>query len=162
MANGDETEVVAEDRSRGRLLGRKLVLIVAAAVLVAAGTTGAVYWFAVAAPSATEIEQPQEPAKPVLYDAGEFVTNLADQRSRRFIQVEVRLEVEGGPTARELDEKQVRVRNEILAVLRSKTYSEVNGEEGMTRLAGEIVKRLNGVLEAGRVVNLYFTEFIVQ
>ena len=98
----------------------------------------------------------------LMYDAGEFVTNLADTGVRRFIKVHVQLEVADQSVSSTLSREAVTVRDCVLGVLRSRTFAAVSGEQGMDELGQEVVKRLNALFGEGRVAAIFFTEFVVQ
>jgi flagellar FliL protein len=40
--------------------------------------------------------------------------------------------------------------------------SDIRGYEGQNLLKEELISRINAILETGNVINIYFTEFIVQ
>lgn len=143
---------------RGKMF--RIVGVALAALLVAGGAFVAVTWYLGRDRSAQEASAGSRP--PMLYDAGEFVTNLADQSSRRFIQVHIKLEVAGKETADELDDRSAVARDRILGILRSRTYAEVSGNEGMGAVGTDIVQALNRLLQDGTVLNIYFSQFIVQ
>jgi len=101
--------------------------------------------------------------EPVLvYSLGEVVTDLADEDGRKFIQVEVEVTVKGQGVLEELELKRSKILSRLLAVLRSKTYADVNGSEGMRLVGEEIRQEINSLLERGQVLEVLFLEFIVQ
>lgn len=140
----------------------KAVMILGAVLLVTllAGAMSYLVAARVAAPP-TQQEVKKKEVR-TTYPAGEYLTNLADMGSRRFIKVKVELVLNDPRAARDLEEKNGALRDVILGVLRSKTYEEVNGEEGMQQLGELIVKRVNLLVAGGKVAGIYFLEFIVQ
>ena len=46
--------------------------------------------------------------------------------------------------------------------LSSKTFSQIQGVAGKTVLREELAARSNSVLKAGKILKIYFTEFVVQ
>ena len=54
------------------------------------------------------------------------------------------------------------IRNSILMVLPTKTYTDIATVEGKSALRDEIVTKLNAFLAPGSVTNIYFTEFVIQ
>lgn len=133
----------------------KLLVLAAGGIVLALGVAG---WLLLRpGPGAQAQEKPGLP-----YDAGQFLTNLADSGARRYIRVVIQFEAADAATVKELDQKRVMVTDRILAVLRSKTLADVQGADGMAALAADIVARVNELLQNGRVKALYFLEFMVQ
>jgi len=138
----------------------KLVIVVAVGTVLVAGMVfGALLLGGRLLGAREDTAEAEAPTS--LVAAGEFITNLSDTGHRRFIQVEVQLELTG-EAEEELERCQAPVRSSILATLRSKTYDEVEGEAGMAALAAELLTAVNGALPSGGVKALYFTQFIVQ
>ena len=97
--------------------------------------------------------------KTVVYSMGQFVTNLLDPC--RFVRVTLDLKVLDIPQNEQLTEKMSELRTDIYALLRSKTYAELVGEEGLRDLQQHILDRIN--LKCPDIVqNVFFSEFIIQ
>jgi len=86
------------------------------------------------------------------------MTNLADRN--RYIRVTVDLEVDSSRSG-EVTEKLSELKTDIYGLLRSKTYEELTGENGLRNLQKDIKTRMDGKF-AGAVRNVFFSEFIVQ
>ena len=90
-----------------------------------------------------------------------FVLNLFDEKGKRYLKVQIQLEVET-PEALARTEKYVpMLRDMVITILTSMTFEEVITPEGKVQLREEL---LNGTKEIlpDRVKNIYFTEFVVQ
>ncbi len=132
---------------------RILLVIIILTVLVAA--VGGYFWF--------QRKRPAEPPPgPSLVRMGEFVTNLAGPDSRRFVKIQVDMEVSSPAAATELMARTSQVRDRVFAVLRSRTLADLAGPEGMKRLAGDLIASANSVLTKGGVSAVYFVEFAIQ
>ena len=138
---------------------RGLVLIVIAVLVVVGGGLGALRLLGRQA-DAGQVAAAARVVETV--EAGHFVTNLSDPMRERFVEVTVQVEVEGEGAAASLAERQAVVRDRILYVLRSTRYEDLCGGEGMANLAAAIRQALSGVVTTGRLLNVYFTDFIVQ
>lgn len=99
---------------------------------------------------------------------GEFTSNLAGA-GRHITSFTLSLEMVNNPKA--LAELQdagwlVRIRNEVLLVVKDKVYDDLVSAEGALQLAGDIKRSLNSILPdvAGEapVVNVLFESLIVQ
>lgn len=141
----------------------KVKPIYAVAGLVFVAGVAALVWFLVLAPDAGAAPAADgQPDDTITCEVGQFLTNLADEGSRRLLRLNLVLAVADQRTAKELNAKSSMVKTEVLALLRSKRLAEVEGGAGMTQLAAEIADCLNELLGRPAVVRAYFTDFIIQ
>ncbi len=162
---------------------KRMILIVAAAIFVAVlggGGYAAYKAFFSSRSTPAEPESAREPPKaqephkgqkgppapkssmgPV-YALDPFLVNLADSGRSRFLKVVVSLELDSAPVSGELDGLKPKVRDTLLTLLSSKTVADLVTVADKERLRNEIIHRLNAFLSAGKVVEVYFTEFVVQ
>lgn len=103
-------------------------------------------------------EKPEPETKVALISLGQFITNLAD--SGRYIKVTVDLEVDAD--ASELvTGKSSELKTDVYALLRSKTYADLSGENGLRVLQKEIRDRMEAKCPDA-VRDVYFSEFVIQ
>ncbi len=128
------------------------IIIIVAVILVAAG---AVYYFT----------RPVDTNKQYYYSAGDaFVTNVID--SDRLIKTTVVLGL-SQDVGDELDEKNAKVRDCVLYVLRNQTVEQYQQGDLQDQLSDAIVGRLNEIFpahegEAPLFVKAYFSDFVMQ
>ncbi len=91
-----------------------------------------------------------------------FIVNLMDNAGRRYLKVKMDLIVSSKETEEEIKKKDPDIRDVIIMTLSGKTFSDVAGIEGKMRLKKEIKENLNKVLTSGKVLKVYFTEFVIQ
>ncbi len=65
-------------------------------------------------------------------------------------------------TTKELEAQNPRVTDYLIGRLSSCELADIDSPAGRARLKREIVNDLNEMLTTGSVVNLFFTEFVVQ
>lgn len=104
-------------------------------------------------------EDEEETPKTVVYSLGQFVTNLADPG--RYVRVSIELEIQEGPAGEKLISKTTEIKTDIYALLRSKTYRELLGEDGLRNLQKDILNRIESKCP-GAVENVFFEEFLIQ
>jgi flagellar FliL protein len=137
----------------------KIVLGVVLVMVVAGAAAAGVYFFLNRKPGGAE----QKTVKPGLFSAGDFTTNLMpDDSKTKFIRVKVEIEISDEKKLPDVAQKQAVIRDQILAVLRSKAAEDVLGESGMGTLARDIAFALGQVLPGIEILNVYFTDFVVQ
>ncbi len=91
-----------------------------------------------------------------------FTVNLLSDSGRRYLKVQMNLELDGEELAAELESKTAVVRDVVIRMLSSKTLEEISTAKGKDKLKEQIVNQLNLRLRDGNVRNVYFTEFVVQ
>lgn len=91
-----------------------------------------------------------------------FTVNLLSESGRRYLKVEMNLELSGEELGIELDSKTAVIRDIIIRLLSSKSLEEISTAKGKEKLKEQIVDQLNMRLRDGRVNNVYFTEFVIQ
>ncbi|MEA3279813.1 MAG: flagellar basal body-associated FliL family protein, partial [Thermodesulfobacteriota bacterium] len=55
-----------------------------------------------------------------------------------------------------------KIRDTILTILPNRKFEDIKSVEGKKVLRDEIIAKLNNFLGEGTIVNIYYTEFIVQ
>jgi flagellar basal body-associated protein FliL len=139
------------------------VLVVLLVAVLALGVMGAVSYLVATRLVASPRQQAAGPAgELILYHAGKYLTNLRDDGGRRYISVDITLELSSPRMSRELESKKALLEHTIISVLRDKTYGELEGEGGMLALARDLADRVNAILESGKVQRIFFTEFLIQ
>ncbi|KUJ91474.1 MAG: flagellar basal body-associated protein FliL [Thermoanaerobacter thermocopriae] len=91
---------------------------------------------------------------------GEFITNL--KGDRKFVKATIKLQVADKNTLKILEERTPQIRDLIIQILRGKTDQDVEGPEGQEKLKNDIKNEINKIIGEGKIVNVYFDEFIVQ
>ncbi|MDL2285197.1 flagellar basal body-associated FliL family protein [Desulfovibrio sp. OttesenSCG-928-F07] len=91
-----------------------------------------------------------------------FVVNLYDPLGRRYIQLDIELELIAPEVAKEVELQNARIRDSLIMLLSSKSYTELSSQEGKHILRNEILDRLNQVLGGPKVVRVFFTNLVIQ
>jgi flagellar FliL protein len=91
-----------------------------------------------------------------------FTVNLLSENGRRYLKVQMNLELSGEELGIELDTRKAVIRDIIIRLLSSKSLEEISTSKGKEKLKDQIVDQLNMRLSDGKINNVYFTEFVVQ
>lgn len=91
-----------------------------------------------------------------------FIVNLAGSKGRRIAKVNMEIEVDGKGIEDEIDKRKAQIRDIIIILLSGKTYDEVSTREGKEQLRSEIKDTVNAFLTSGKILQVYFTEFLYQ
>jgi len=150
-------------------MGKKRILLILIGVVVL-GLLGGGGFFAyrlfVAAPPPVEEAAPAvpEPAAVMgpVYALDPFLVNLADPGRPRFLKLVMQVELNTAEVQMELETLKPKVRDSLLTLLSSKSSADLVTIADKERLRNEILHRLNAFLSVGRVVEVYFMDFVVQ
>jgi flagellar FliL protein len=94
-----------------------------------------------------------------------FVVNLADPDAARYLRIKISLMVDDKTKAKELLENeplQLKVRDVILQSLTAKSSRELINEEGKNKLREEIREKVSMYFQEPKLVDVMFTEFVIQ
>lgn len=183
MAEKEKDETSTEEA--GKKKSGNMLLIIIVGVLVLILIIGAVVAFLMmgneepaAAGKSTHQEASADPAAAesedsghgtssatevgIMYPLDAFTVNLLSESGRRYLKVELNLEIEGEELSPELDTKVPIFRDIIIRILSSKSLEEISTIKGKEKLKEQIVYELNTRLKDGKVQNVYFTDFVVQ
>ncbi|MCA1743192.1 MAG: flagellar basal body-associated protein FliL [Desulfonatronovibrio sp.] len=163
--NEEEKTPVEGKKKSGKL--KWLILILILGVLAGAGYFGYNYFMNQDDPEEENQAESQDQGQQELksyevVDLEPFVVNLADPLGRRYLRTTLKVEVIDGKASKDVQQHMARVRDSIILLLSSKSYSDIDTMEEKIQLRNEIVERLNQFIGQGRVLKVYFSEFVVQ
>jgi len=100
----------------------------------------------------------------IAYPLDSFIVNLLDKAGtgKRYLKIKIVLEVGDEEAQRTVDSHIPQLKDTILLLLSSQSFSDINTMEGKIELKQILLSRINQVLGEGIVHRLYFTEFVVQ
>lgn len=146
---------------------RKLLIIGAAVALLAGG--GAAGWFTGVIPRLLHKEEhapvaeQKAPSAPVFLDLPDIVANLnSGMRRASFIKLKAKLELSRAEDQQAVQAAMPRVLDLFQSYLREMRPEELRGTAGTYRLREELVARTNIAVYPARVLNVLFTELLVQ
>ena len=91
-----------------------------------------------------------------------FTVNLLSDSARRYLKVEMNLEMSTSGLQNELNQKMPMIRDTIISILGSKTVEEISTRRGKERLKDEIIEQVNMRLQDGHITRIYFMMFVIQ
>lgn len=144
----------------------KIIIIIAVVVVLLAGGGAAAYFFffhkAQTATGGQKTAAQEKPLASVFWPMDPFIVNLIDNEGERYLKVVLHLELSDQKMTEEMKLLNPKLRDTILDLLSSKTYKEMIDPLGKQRLRDEIAMRMNMNVTTGKVVKVYFTEFVIQ
>jgi flagellar FliL protein len=142
---------------------KKSLVLILGGVLLLAGGGGGAYWNMHRAPSAkaAHVEEPEHG----ILGFEPFVVNLADPNSARFLRTTVQLVVGSEKEAEHVKKTPVmmmQARGAILELLTVQTSDALVTPDGKTKLKKAIAERVGEAVEHMKVVDVLFSDFVVQ
>ncbi len=141
-----------------------LLVVVAAVVLALAG--GGFFFLTMnkKAEEAPKEEVKQEKKEPGIFYQFEdpFIVNLAEVNAERYLKVNPVFEVDKEEVLEEINKKLPEIKDILITIFSSKSLDDVMPLAGKDRLKQEIMDKVNEILSQGKVVGVYFSEFVIQ
>ncbi|MCF6265593.1 MAG: flagellar basal body-associated FliL family protein [Desulfuromusa sp.] len=161
-------EAAGESEEGGGGSKKKLIIIVAVLVLLIGGGAGAYFFLGGDKEEKISPEQEQaeleKQAKQVgpMVNMDSFIVNIMDDQESRYLKATITIEVDGEEASMELMQRMPQVKDAVLLLLGSKTFSEISDLQGKIQLRAELINKINSILLKGKVKRIYFTDFVVQ
>ena len=149
-----------------RSAGKMMVIVIAVSLVVVLAGVAIVAKTSLGSKSKTK-EKKHVPT--VEMPLGEFVVNLADTGTVRYLKTDVVLSVAGemkseggGHGEEEASGPNAKIRDAVIEVLSSKHFEELVKPDGKDVLKKDIIESVNKRLDGAEVVEVYFNEFAMQ
>lgn len=159
------SEQIKDDRNgkKGSLF--KIILIIILIFILVAGSAFAGFFIASknAPTQKVIVEQSADPKNEAFFELDEFLVNLADEGTPRYLKMKITLGYDGENTRlqKELEQKKPKMRDIISNSLRTKKTTDVDSSNEKP-IKDELLQKINNTLTEGRVINIYFPDSIIQ
>ncbi|MGI6036934.1 MAG: flagellar basal body-associated FliL family protein [Limnochordia bacterium] len=149
---------------------RTIIILVAFLLLATTGTAYITYLLFSGGQAVVNNQEPasiseSRPLGPT-FETDTFTVNLRQGPGHigaaRYLRARLVLEASDQKVLEELETRAPQVRDRIIKILRSKTVEEINEPQAAERLQKEIIDQLNPLLNQGEVIDIYFTDLVVQ
>jgi len=91
-----------------------------------------------------------------------IIVNIAGTNGTRYLKVTIGLELSDPKVSDEIEKRNPQIVDVLIRVFSSRDIAEVSEPRGRDGIRREIITRLNDLLVSGRLINIYFTEFVIQ
>ena len=89
-----------------------------------------------------------------------FLVNLAEEQGHKLFKVKMEFDVDSAEVQEEINKRMPQVRDIIIILLSSRTYSQISTPKGKERLKEEIRDTVNSFLTKGKINKVLFTQFL--
>lgn len=151
----------------------KLFIIIGAVLLLLLIGGGAGWWFFLKEKPVPQEEQDPAANVPVpvlqqqsqigpMVNIEEFIVNIISGDAAHYVKASITVELTNEDVQSEVEQRMPQMRDAILLLISNKTYEELQDLQGKKQLKAELTSKLNSFLQSGKVVSIYFTNFVVQ
>ncbi|MED3552183.1 flagellar basal body-associated protein FliL [Cytobacillus praedii] len=91
-------------------------------------------------------------------DVPQLTTNLA---SNDFIRISFKIQTDNKKAKEELEKRDFQVKDIIIQELSEMTAEDIQGKEGQTKLKEVLKGKINGLMQKGKVEEVYITESLL-
>lgn len=102
------------------------------------------------------------PGAEAVYPLEPFIVNIYDGQEIRYLKVKVEFGISSPEAKAELDPRQAPLRDAILVLLTTKTLQDIQDMQGKNQLREEILAAANSIVPPGKILKVFFTDFVVQ
>lgn len=170
MADEAMDDGMAGGRRRG---SKKLILLVAFAVLLMVGTAAGLYFSGIASTllgrgdekTEVKVEAPPPPPKVAVFydDLPDMLVNLnTGSKKSSFLKLHVSFQIESEDDKVKIKLVQARITDTFQTYLRELRLEDLKGSAGLYRLREELLMRVNAAVAPVKVDDVLFTEMLVQ
>ncbi len=147
--------------------GLNPILLVIVAVVVLALAGGGFFFLTMTkkseeAPKEEEVKQEKKDPGIFYQFEDPFIVNLAEVNAERYLKVNPVFEVDKEEVLEEINKKLPEIKDILITIFSSKSLDDVMPLAGKDRLKQEIMDKVNEILSQGKVVGVYFSEFVIQ
>lgn len=105
----------------------------------------------------------EEKAEGVLVSLNEVIAALRSEGgAKNYVRTTISVEVKDEKMAKALEERIAQLRDAVIMTVSQKTADELTTPEGTAALREELTERLAEHLPAGALLNIYFSDLVVQ
>jgi flagellar protein FliL len=172
MADKEETTEETEGKAKGGLFENKAIVLGIIVVVQALLAIGLTQFLIVpklgvqdAAMDGAAVENPVEemPEMGVLVNLEDIVVSLASTSSKpRYLRININVEVPNALIAEVVSSRLPQLRDLVIMTLSDKTPEQLSTPEGKKGLRDEIFRRIDEKMPEGTLMNIYFSDLVVQ
>jgi len=153
---------MAEEKTIGLSFKTLLILLLVMVVLTAVMSYTFLSLFTARDVSQNDEEVKKQDAKlGPTFSLGDFVVNLSGTGGYQFVRASIVVEVDDQKVVSELEKRSPQIRDIIILTLRDQKIEDIE-EPGARVIKNQIMAKINEVLTSGRIMNVWFTQLVVQ
>jgi flagellar protein FliL len=105
----------------------------------------------------------EEPVEGKLVSLDEIIASLRSEgATKNYVRTTISVEVKDVAMTKVVEERLAQLRDAVIMTVSQRTAAELSTPEGTRALRGELLERLGEHLPAGGLLNIYFSDLVVQ
>lgn len=92
----------------------------------------------------------------------DIVVNLKERDKLYYLKIAIGLEVPNAAVQKEVEERQAQLKDDVISLLSGKRIIDIDGIEERNALKAELHKRISESLLTGDLIQVYFSDFVIQ
>ena len=92
----------------------------------------------------------------------DLVVTLNEPEGPRYLKVSPGLECENSRVEKEVKKRMPELRDLLIAGLSKRSMPELSAQGGREHLKKQLLEEFNGTLRSGELLNIYFSDFVMQ
>lgn len=120
---------------------------------------------AVASEQTENADEPEEAEMPEfgkIFAVEDVIANPADSQGSQFVLINFGFEVKEDNDVKLMSDRQIQVRDILLNILSTKTLAQLDGPDDKEILRQEVKEALKKLLPPNHLMNVYFSNYIIQ
>jgi flagellar FliL protein len=107
-----------------------------------------------------EVKNPQK--RGYIHEVEDLIINLNDGEKTRYLRISVGFEVDNELAIAEMTERSAQVRDILITTISGRRLDELISVEGKELLKNELRERIAAILQSGKLMRIYFSNFVIQ
>ncbi len=107
-----------------------------------------------------EVREPEE--RGFILMLNNIIVNLNGAEASRYLKISIGLEVDNEDASAEIEERMPQLRDIVISSTCGRMVEELVSVEGKELLKKELRARMSRTIQEGKLMNVYFSEFVVQ
>jgi len=104
----------------------------------------------------------EEPPVGFNYTVDNVLVNPREPGARRFLRLGVAFEAESEPTVKELEAREMKIRDMLITMFSSRSLAELTDPVLKEYARKQLLEKVNAELSSGKVMNVYYTDYVIQ
>ncbi len=114
------------------------------------------------APENPEVVEEPVPERGLIMMFEDITVNVTANRGSKFLRLKMGVEYEDPKTEAELAERTPEIRDLVISAISGRSAEQLISAEGKKQLKDELKNRIDTTVQEGGVMNVYFSEFVIQ
>ena len=113
-------------------------------------------------PEEITIEVKDSEERGLIHQVDDLIINLNDGEKNRYLKISIGFEVDSELAVAEMEERSAQIRDIVFSSVSGRRVEELVSVEGKELLKSELRDKIAASLHSGKLMRIYFSNFVVQ